>query len=264
MTGIPINTIVPGQPICTAVKELEDDLSKRVFMTTGRNPAGVSCEWLGTAQIGAVVNQGDGNVQMFDPGSLATVNSALLGTFTQPFTVGENPLDVAWTPLFTSPAHPPWIWAFIVNQGGQDDPQGSVSLWFNHSSLIGLFDSNTGIILTTYKDGVNVPGRPFSDPVASRVWIPNSAGDDIQRLEVNTAGNFIGVAFTMTLGEKRVIGSNPTKMTYTGDSSSNIMTAFASLAGEGQVAVFQVDGTVGNASYYKLPGVQYVFSAWDQ
>jgi hypothetical protein len=264
LTGIPISTIVPGQNVCTAIKELEDDFSKRVFMTTGRNPAGVACEWFGSAQIGGVVNQSEGTLQIFDPGSLANVNSVTLGTFTQPFTVGENPIDLAWTPLVTAPTHPPWIWAYVVNQGGQENPEGSVSLWFNHSSLIGLFDSNTGIVVTTLKDGMNVPGRPFSDPLGLRCWVPNTAGDDVQRADLNLSGNFLGVAFTLTIGENRVLGANPTKMTFTGDYGGNILTAFASLAGEGQVAVYQLDGTVGNASYYRLPGVQYVFSAWDQ
>jgi hypothetical protein len=262
LTAIPVSTIVPGQQICTAVKELEDNIKMRSFMSTGRNPAGVACEWYGTAQIGAVVNQADSTLQIFDPGSLKNVVSGALGTFTQPFPVGENPIDVCWTYLVTSPVHPPYIWAYVVNQGGQQDPQGSVSLWFNHSSLIGLFDSNTGIVVATLKDGVNVPGKPMSDPISLSCYIPNTAGDDIFKADINTAGNFTAVSVTLTTSQDRHLGSNPTKMTFTGN--VNFMTALASLTGQGQVAVYQRDATVGPPILYPLPGVQSVFSAWDQ
>ena len=76
------------------MKELADDISKRKFMLTGRNPSGIACEYWGVG-IGAVVNQADNDIQIFDPATLQPVNKLGLGTLTQHYPVGENPIDVS-------------------------------------------------------------------------------------------------------------------------------------------------------------------------
>ena len=228
VTAIPIGSIVPGQPICTAVKELQDDFSKRSYLSTGKSPNGVALEYFGVSPtpVGAVVNQADNEVQFFDPTTLQPLSGGL-GTISQRFTVGESPLDVAFSGYdgFNN-----WLFAFIVNQGGVENPQGSVSLWWNANTVIPLFRSNSGSITGSLADGVNVPGRPSSDPLGFYAWIANTAGTDVIKAQIVANGSGLGTNINLKTSIHREVGPNPTRMTWTGD-PNNLMIAFASLAG---------------------------------
>lgn len=258
VTGIPIGLIQAGQPICSAVLELRDDLKKRVYLQAGKNPAGVALEYSGL-QLGAVVNQADNEVQLFDPQTLTSVNGNGVGNISQRFTVGENPVDVAFSPYLPAQG---WIFAYIVNQGGTINPEGSVSLWWNSNTLIGLFASNSGSIIATMADGVNVPGRPSSDPRVLNCWIGNTAAEDVFRADITVVGSGIGAAISLKQGIDREVGPNPTRVTWTGRPNFDI--AMASLAGSGQVAVWERVSIIGPSDLYPLPGVKSMFSAWDQ
>lgn len=258
VTGIPIGTIQAGQPICTAVQELQDNLKNRVFLQAGKNPSGVCLEYFGL-QVGAVVNQGDNEMQLFDPATLTTLNGNGVGTISQRFTVGENPIDVAFSPYLPLQG---WIFAYIVNQGGTTNPLGSISLWWNSNTLIGLFAGTSGSVIATMKDNVNVPGRPTSDPLALSCWIGNTAGEDVFRADITVVGSGIGAAISMKQGVDREVGPNPTRVAWT--SRPNFEIAFASLAGTGQVAVWERTSIIGPPTLYPLPGVKDMFSAWAQ
>jgi hypothetical protein len=258
LTGIPISTIVPGQNICTAIQELRDNTSKRVFMNTGRNPVGVAIEWNGLLRVGCVVNQADNEIQIFDPqtlkpasqtGGVVTANSA--------YQVGENPIDCGWCPPTTVGA-----FCYIVNQGGDTNPNGSVSLWWSNTSLVGLFSSNSGTIISTLSDGINVPGRPEADPFALSCYVPNTAGDDIVKADITVLGGGLGAAISLVNGSSREVGPNPTRMTWTG--LPGLDTACAALAGTGQVAFWQRESPIGAPALYDRPGVKSVFSQWSQ
>jgi hypothetical protein len=137
-----------------------------------------------------------------------------------------------------------------------------VSLWWSNTSLIGLFSSNSGTVVSTLSDGINVPGRPEADPFNLNCWIPNTAGDDVVRADLTVLGGGLGVAITLVNGASREVGPNPTRMTWTG--FPGLDTALVALAGTGQVGVFQRDATVGPPSLYDRPGVKSVFSQWSQ
>jgi hypothetical protein len=258
VTGIPVGTIVPGLPICTAVKELQDDNKRRVYLTAGKNPSGVACEYFGLP-IGAVTNQADNEVQFFDPATLAPLGNGL-GTVSQRFTVGESPIDVAFSGYdnFNN-----WLFAFIVNQGGEENPEGSVSLWWNSNTVVGLFRSNSGSITGTLTDGVNVPGRPTSDPLGFYCWLGNTAGSDVIKAQIVANGSGLGTNINLKTSISREVGPNPTRMTWTGN-PQGLTLAFASLAGAGQVAVWERSSIIGPPDLYPVPGVNSVFSAWDQ
>jgi hypothetical protein len=256
LTAIPIGTIIPGLPICTAVKELSDDPSNRRYMLTGRNPSGVAFEYWGTP-IGAVVNQADDDMQVFDPGTLQPVDRLGLGTLQQHYTVGENPLDVCWSPVTTV-----GVFAYVVAQGGEQHPKGSFSLWLNNTS-IGPFAATSGAVQGTIEEGMNVPGRPISDPLALSCYVPNTAGDDISKVDVTVYGSSYFVTAQPKVTSSFIVGENPTKMTWTGYNARYM--AFASLAGQGQVAVWEkAAGAVSTVALFDLPGVRSVFSDWDQ
>lgn len=258
VTGIPIGTILAGQPICTAVQELKDDIKRRVYLQAGKNPAGVACEYFGL-QVGAVVNQSDNELQLFDPATLGDLNGNGVGAITQRFTVGENPVDVAFSPYLPLQG---WIFAYIVNQGGTVNPEGSISLWWNSNTLVGLFSTTTGSVVGNLTDGLNVPGRPSSDPRQLNCWIANTAGDDVFKAEIYVTGSGLGASISLRRTVVREVGPNPTRVAWTGPTGADI--AFASLAGSGEVAVWERTSLLGPPELFQLPGVKSVFSAWDQ
>jgi hypothetical protein len=258
VTGIPVGTIQAGLPICTAVQELQDDLTRRVFLITGKNPSGVACEYFNVL-VGAVVNQGDNELQIFDPTSLANLNGGGVGNISQRFPVGENPIDVCFSPYLPLQG---WIFAYIVNQGGTTNPEGSVSLWWNATSLVGLFSSTSGSVVSTLSDGINVPGRPSSDPLLLSAWVANTAGDNVHRVDIFVVGSGLGAAISLKSGLDREVGPNPTRVAWCGRPGNDLN--FVSLAGSGQIAAFEQFGVVGPPVLFPLPGVRSVFSAWDQ
>jgi hypothetical protein len=258
VTGIPIGTIQPGNPICTAVQELRDDLSKRVFLQTGKNPNGVACEYFGL-RVGAVVNQADNELQIFDPQSLQPINGNGVGNISQRFTVGENPVDVAFSPYLPLQG---WIFAYVVNQGGPTNPDGSVSLWWNSTGLIGLFASASGSVPANLTDGIEAPGRPSSDPRALNAWICNTASDDVVKATITVVGSGLGSAISLDGTNRRVVGPNPMRMAWGGPSGAQV--GFVALAGAGQVGAWELNGVIGPPVLFPLPGVSSMFSGWDQ
>ena len=253
VTAIPVSSIQPGLPICTALQELEDDLSRRLFMLTGRNPGGIALQSQGVA-IGAVVNQGDNDVQFFDPRTLKSVENLGLGTLTQKYPVGEGPIDVNFSAYIPGTGQ----FALIVAQGGEQNPLGSAALWWNSTG--GPFAANSGAIQGSVQDGLNIPGRPIYDWVNGLAWwVPNTAGDDLAKVDIVIQGGGLFATIQPQVNILRTIGANPTKVSY----ASNTI-AFASLAGQGQVAVWELNALNGPPVLYNLPGIRSLVCAFDQ
>ena len=259
VTAIDIGPITPGQPICTAVKELEDDKSRRVFMPTGRNPSGVAAYW-GTQGIPAagVVSQADGEFQVFDPRSLAPLNGSFLGVLSESYGVGENPIDCGWSPYFPLQG---WIFAFIANQGGVQNPTGSVSLWWNATTGFNPFNSRSGTIATTVTEGINIPGLITVNNTNYGNWfhVPNTGSDDIAGLDVSFVGGYIYTTPTVSVVTSRPVGDNPTSMSFAGYLGVDI--AFVPLPGLGVVGAYTLESTVVPPVYFSLPGARYTV-AW--
>jgi hypothetical protein len=257
LTRIPLNTIVAGQPICTAVQELNDNPALRDFMSTGRNPSGVAAEIYG-APIAVIVNSGDDTIQVYEPYNLAPLNNGI-GNIQNPLNVGENSVDVAMTPY--NPLSN-FVWAYVVSQGGPNDPEGAVSLFWNYNSLgIGAFASNTGGIAGIYTDGLKSPGRPLADPFTLEGYIPNTAGNSVHTLNVVLTGASYARTVTIAKSGEREVGPNPTRLSFAGRFGSEL--AFVSLAGEGQVAAFPLNSTVGPPVLLPMPGVRSLFCSLD-
>jgi hypothetical protein len=261
LTGIPLGLIQPGKNICTAVQELNDDASKRVYMQTGRNPSGVAAEYFGTA-FGVVVNQADNEIQMFDLGTLKDFNHLGQGTLQKTYQVGANPIDAGWSPPLNGGAI---IFCYVSNLGDINEPNGSVSLWWNNTSLNGLFNSLSGAVAATVTDGLTQPGRPTSDPLRLQCWVPNTGSDDVSRLDIAIIGGFTGSAVSATVGLSKPLGLNPTSVTWTGYPTGNpVELCFATLAGLGQVAVWEKSAAIGPVTYLQAPGCRYTYSHWVQ
>jgi hypothetical protein len=257
VTGIPLGAVQPGKPICTAVKELNDDQTKRRFLQVGRNPAGIGCHYAGL-RISGVVNQGDSELQIFDPGTLGTItNSGGLGKLTSKYAVGENPFDVGFSPY---DAINGWIFAYVINQGGPTKPQGSMSVWWNSTGFT-IFDSRSGTIVATVEESLDVPGRVMPDPTSFRCFVPNTAGDSVSEMRLTTVGGFLYITFNVTVYADREVGDNPTSITWTGIGGLDY--ALATLAGTGQVAVYPLGDAITEPALFNVPGCRYAFSIWN-
>jgi hypothetical protein len=258
VTVINLGSFQPGLPICTAVKELNDDAGKRAFVETGSNPAGVAAQFQGLP-IAGVVNQGDGEFQVFDPATLQPINRAGIGNLASKYAVGENPIDCTFT------AYDPfngWQWAYVVNQGGPQTPKGSVSVWWNASTTFGPFNSRSGSIINTITDSIDVPGHAMADPQGLNCFIPNTASDGVTELIINIEGGFIFTRITATVRGTREVGPNPTSFTFAG--SPILPIGVATLAGSGQVAFYELNGTVSPPVLFNIPGVRTAFTMWNQ
>ena len=261
LTGIPLGLIQPGKNICTAVQELNDDASQRVYMATGRNPSGVAAEYFGTA-FGVVVNQADNEIQLFDLGTLTDFNHLGQGQLQHTYQVGANPIDAAWSPPLSGGA---LIFCYVSNLGDLNNPNGSVSLWWNNTSLNGLFNSLSGSVAATVTDGLTQPGRPMSDPLRLSCWVPNTGSDDVSRLDIAIIGGFTGSAVSATVGLSKSLGLGPTSVTWTGIITGNpLELCFATLAGQGEVAIWEKYAGIGPVTYLPAPGCRYTYSHWAQ
>jgi hypothetical protein len=259
LTGVDIGPIQPGLPICTAVQELQDDTSRRLFMPTGRNPSGVAAYW-GTQGIPAagLVNQADGEFQIFDPRTLAPSGSSFLGVLSESYSVGENPIDCNWSPYFPLQG---WIFAYIVNQGGIQNPKGSVSVWWNATTGFTPFNSRSGTIATTVTDGINIPGRVTANnaTLGKSFYVPNTGSDTVVGLDLTFVGGYIYTTINASVTASRPVGDNPTGISWTGVLGADV--AFVPLPGLGVVGAFPLDGTITPPVYFNLPGARYTF-AW--
>ncbi|MHC4923523.1 MAG: Ig-like domain-containing protein [Planctomycetota bacterium] len=253
VTGIPLNAVQPGIAICDAVNALNDDISNRVFVNVGRNPNGIAAEFFGTPIV-MVANQGDNEVTVFDPQSLTSPSGGLQDTFQ----VGESPSEVVW-------AQPTQIglFAWIVNQGGVNDPDGSVSLWWSGAGGY-IFGTNTGSVTGQLQDNIAAPGKAFSDTATLNCYVPNTASNTVTEATVTFQGGSIFATIQPQVNNSREVGPNPTSLTLTGGLGSGSRLAFVSLAGGGQIAVYDFNSSFTTPALYNLPGVRQVFSAWDQ
>jgi hypothetical protein len=252
VTGIDLSPIVPGQPICTAVAALNEDPARRGRAQVGRAPTGAACEWYGN-QLLMVTNSGDNSLSVLDPVALRDIQFLPL----QPtYQVGESPSDVVITQVVTGPN----VWAWVVNKGGAQDPNGSVSLWWNNAGGY-IFTQGTGSVVAEQQEGVDNPGRPFQDPLSLNLILPNAATDTMSTIAVSTAGSVIFTTITSNLLEERAVPGNPVAVTW---EPFTIRFHIVACAGTGQVAMFDTQNAFSPPVFFPVPGIRDVFSVYDQ
>ncbi len=255
VTAIPLARLVPGQPICGALQDLNTSTTQRSIIPVGRAPQGVAGEFYGSPFV-AVANTGDNNISIFNPTTLQPN-----GNLSLTYQVGEAPTDVVWSyPTNLG------IFAFVVNQGGPNDVDGSVSVWWNGSGahFFGLFAQNTGSVLATIQDGVDTPGKPYFDiwNGGARCYVPNSGSGEVTTVELTFQGSAIFTTITPQVVSRRYVGENPTKVTIDALYSR---IAYVALAGSGEMAMYNISETVGLVpARIKVPGIRSVFNSTDQ
>lgn len=220
----------PGAPSpCDAIN---DNQSRRTFIPTGRGPTSVSADSFLLGRV-ASTNTLDSSITVVN-----VQDNSVQGTFE----VGSNPVDMDWSILSGGGIRA----AMICNQGGLNDPLGSVSLYLNSPPLGGGF-SGAGQtrdgIESTYTDNIRNPTgvwgnqqwlNPFTGNSVPIVWyVANTGADTVLDLRLNITGLF-GLSITPTAQQTKEVGRNPTFATL--DPFYPNAFLFAAVAGTGSLA----------------------------
>jgi hypothetical protein len=167
------------------------------------------------------------------------------------YNVGSNPISCDWCIVQLGRIKV----AMIANQGGLNDPNGSVSLFINSPSLAGNFpgaaQTHDGIE-STLTDGVKNPthvwgNQKWIDPPPPPIsfgtltsyptnWlVSNTGGDSVLELRLLGTGLF-GVSITPNVNSVTKVGQNPSSACY--DAFYPDFLAFSTVLGTGSVAMY--------------------------
>jgi hypothetical protein len=231
MQGITVN--FSGQPgaqsPCEAIK---DNASRRTVIQTGAGPSAVSADSFLLGRV-ATANVLDSSITVVN-----VQDNSVRGTFE----VGSNPVDLDWSIVGFGGIRP----CMVTNQGGLNDPDGSVSLYLQAPPLSGGFlgaGQNRDGIESTFIDGVKNPTgiwgnqqwlSPFTGNSVPIVWyVANTGGRTVLDLRINIVGLF-GVSVTPTVLQNKEVGPSPTFATL--DPFYPNAFLFAAVAGTGSLA----------------------------
>ncbi len=220
----------PGAPSpCEAIK---DNASHRTSIQTGRGPTSVAADSFLLGRV-AVTNTLDSSLTVIN-----VQDNTVRGTYE----VGSNPVDVDWSIIGFGGIRA----ALVTNQGGLNDPNGSVSLYLQAPPLSGGFlgaGQNRDGIESTFTDNVKNPTgvwgnqqwlSPFSGNSVPVVWyIANTGGETVLDLRLNISGLF-GVSVNPSAVQTKEVGPNPTFATL--DPYYPCAFLFAAVAGTGNLA----------------------------
>ncbi len=245
----------PGAPsVCDAIR---DRTNRRTIIPTGRGPTGVSADSYLLSRV-VTANTLDSSITVVN-----VSDNSVRGTFE----VGSNPVDLDWSIIGFGAIRA----AMIANQGGLNDPDGSISLYLQAPPLSGGFlgaGQNRDGIESTFTDNIKNPTtvwgnqewlNPFSGNSVPIVWfVPNTGGDDIAELRLNISGLF-GVSVTPNAVQTREVGFNPTGAMY--DPFYPNAFLFAAVSGTGQFAGMDPNRPV-PPTLIRVPGIRKLFTCF--
>lgn len=251
----------PGQVSpCAAIK---DNQKNRAIITVGAGPTEVSGDSYLHQRV-MVTNSLENSISIINPAT-----NKLLRTYD----VGSFPISCAWCTFNFGQIK----FAMIANQGGLNDPDGSISMYINSPPIAGLgFPGAAQVrdgVEATFTDGIKnpthifgniqwlTPPPIFSPPLTSApiFWLAsNTGGRTVVDLRVQTAGLF-GISITPTVNGTFDCGLNPTSAC--GDAFYPNGDDYMSVVGTGSVAV--VDPTRSIDPFRILvPGVRRLFTCY--
>ncbi len=231
MQGLTVN--FSGQPgaasPCDAIK---DNAARRRVIQVGDGPTRVAADSFLLGRV-ATANTLDSSVTIVN-----VTDDSVRGTFD----VGSNPVDLDWSIVGFGGIRP----CMIANQGGLNDPDGSVSLYLQAPPLSGGFlgaGQNRDGIESTFIDKIKNPTgiwgnqqwlNPFTGNSIPIVWyVANTGGRTVLDLRLNITGLF-GVSVTPTAAQTKDVGPNPSFATL--DPFYPNAFLFAAVSGTGSLA----------------------------
>jgi hypothetical protein len=261
LEGIAVNfTSQPGSPSpCAAIK---DNQKNRAIIQVGQGPTGVVTDSYWQNHV-FVCNTLENTVSDINPQTRKQRKK---------MTVGGNPAASAFAEFQAETI----LWGMIVNQGGLNDPNGSVSMYINSPPLSGGFvgagQSRDGVE-TTLTEGIRNPTDVWGDidwitppPPASpwltsirRHWfVANTGGTTVVELNVAFTGIF-GVSVDPVVRGTTEVGRNPTGVIP--DAYFPDTFCFAASAGTGSFLGFDPSRTI-PATAIPVPGIRKVYTPY--
>lgn len=220
-----------GQPgAASPCEAIKDNAKNRTTIPVGRGPTAVSAEF-GLLNKVATTNTLDASMTIVN-----VQDNTVQGTYE----VGSNPVDLDWCIVGAGVIRP----LMIANQGGLNDPDGSVSLYLQAPPLTGTFfgaaQTRDGIE-STFTDNVKNPTGIWANQVinvvgtsAPLVWyLANTGGRTVLELRLQFTGLF-SISGTPTVGQTKEVGPNPSFATL--DPYYPNAFLFAAVSGTGSVA----------------------------
>jgi YVTN family beta-propeller protein len=262
LEGISVNfTTQPGAASpCAAIK---DNQSHRQVIEVGQGPTGMACDsyWQGRV---FVCNTLENTVSDINPQT---------NKERKKMNVGGNPAAAAFSEYQAETI----VWGMIVNQGGLNDPSGSVSMYINSPPLSGGFvgaGQKRDGVETTLRDGIKNPTDvwgdidwitlppPFAIPWLTSIrrhwFVANTGGTTVVELNVAFTGVF-GVSVDPVVKGTTEVGRNPTGTVP--DAYFPDTFCFAASAGTGSFMGFDPARSI-PATAISVPGIRKVYTAY--
>ena len=266
LVGIDLQSIAitftgqPGAPsVCDSIRDQQD---RRVTVPTGRGPTSVSADGYLLSRV-LVTNTLDNSVTQVNVRDNSVLNT---------LNTGSSPVDSDWVTIGFGQIRT----ALIANQGGLNDPDGSISLYINSPPLGGGFlgagQTRDGIE-STLTDGIKNPtdvwgNSQWIDPPppagtltsVPTVWyVPNTGGNTIVELRISVSGLFGTSIMATSPGGPREVGQNPTFASL--DPFYPNAFLFAAVAGTGQFVGMDPSRAV-SPKGIRVPGLGKIFTCY--
>ena len=261
LEGISVNfTSQPGAPSpCAAIK---DNQNHRQVIEVGQGPTGVVTDSYWQQHV-FVCNTLENTVSDINPQT---------NKERKKMNVGGNPAAAAFSEFQAETI----LWGMIVNQGGLNDPNGSVSMYIKSPPLSGGFvgaGQKRDGVETTLTEGIKNPTDVWGDidwitpPPPSSPWltsvyqhwfVANTGGTTVVELNVQFTGVF-GVSVDPVVKGTTEVGRNPTGTVP--DAYFPDRFCFAASAGTGSFMGFDPGRSI-PATAISVPGIRKIYTPY--
>lgn len=233
----------PGAP--SPCEQIADEAARRIVVDVGRGPTGVAADSLLDGRV-MVTNTLDDSI------SIVNVQT---GQVIEEYEVGSAPVDCDWTMVNLGAVQV----AMVANQGGTNDPDGSISLYVGGIGRNGIENTFTDNV----KNPSSVHGQQqwingAGTAIPTRFIVPNTGGHTTTEYTFAVTGGF-GVAISASPVQTYDVGLNPTNAVYDPFYPAN----FIAVAVAGQGGVSMIDyGRATQPVLNPVAGVQRLFTAY--
>lgn len=185
-----------------ALQALKDVPSSRQDFQVGRGPGGIAPLLSKTSVM--VVNRVGNSVT-----ELNTADGSIVDTLQ----VNESPWDVACSNFVVLGLTPIGHFAWISCQGGGDDANGSVALWWEDWLPLGI-NSGKGRIQSLLGGFKNPKGLQYDYGTSGggfrACWVANSGGNTVAQMALNVSGAGLATTILPSITANVTVGNNPT------------------------------------------------------
>ena len=250
----------PGAP--SPCQSIKDNQKNRALITVPAGPTEVSADCYLQSRV-MVTSTLANSITVID----VRTNKVM-----KTYTVGSNPVSCDWIVLQFGAIRP----ALVANQGGLNDPNGSISFFLQSPALGGGFGGAAQTrdgIESTLVDNIKNPTHVFGNqkwidpppPPAGngtlssipRSWlVSNTGGDTVMDLRINVTGLF-GISITAQALATLKVGPNPSSSCY--DAYYPAFFVASSVLGTGSVSFTNPARSIPGTDV-RVPGVKRLFT----